>query len=143
MIPERPEVGLVFRYAFLWRHEAARGQIEGAKDRPALVLALVIEADQVLAAPITTKPPEDPEAAIEIPERVRRHIGLDADRCWISVDTLNQFTWPGPDIRPIPGGSPTTAVYGLVPQQLLDRARALAVARLARRVPGLVVKRSE
>ena len=39
-----PTAGLVIRYSFLWREEAARGIEEGAKDRPCAVI-LVTEDD--------------------------------------------------------------------------------------------------
>ena len=37
-----PEPGLVISYAYLWDHEAQRGQEEGRKDRPC-VIALAFE----------------------------------------------------------------------------------------------------
>jgi hypothetical protein len=39
-----PTPGLVIRYSYLWRNEAAAGREEGVKDRPcAIVLAVEIE----------------------------------------------------------------------------------------------------
>jgi hypothetical protein len=143
MFPASPEAGLVVRYSFLWRRESEQGRQEGAKDRPVVVIVLLAEGDEVVVAPITTKAAHAGEPAIELPSRVRSHLGLDSERSWISVTTLNRFVWPGPDLRPIPGRSPKTAVYGYVPQILLDALRRLAMTELARRTPGLVVRRTD
>ena len=143
MLPAKPEAGLVLRYAFLWRREAEQGRQEGAKDRPVVVVVLLADGEEVIVAPITRKPPRAGEPAVALPARVRSHLGLDAEHLWISVATLNRFVWPGPDVRPIPKRSPKTAVYGHIPQVLLDRARSVIMAELAKRVPGLVVRRTE
>lgn len=143
MIPKAPQAGMVLHYSFLWKHEAERGHDEGAKDRPVVVLVLLAEGDEVVVAPITTLPPEQGAPAIEVPARVRAHLGLDADQSWISIATLNRFVWPGPDLRSVPGRNPSDALYGFLPQKLLDAAKQSAMAELAKRVPGLVVRRTE
>jgi hypothetical protein len=140
MIPAKPEAGLVLRYSFLWRREADQGREEGAKDRPVVVLVLLAQGEEVVVAPITTQMPSAP--CVEIPTRVRSHLGLQR-RCWIGFATLNHFVWPGPDLRAVPGKHPKTSVYGYIPQLLLDAAKMMAMTELSRRVPGLVVRRSE
>lgn len=142
MFPAKPEAGLVLRYSFLWRHEADLGREEGAKDRPVVVLVLLADGEEVVVAPITTLPPDQGAPAVEIPAQVRAHLGLNAERCWISAATLNRFVWPGPDLRAVPGKHPATSVYGYIPQILLDAVKAVALAELSKRVPGLVVRRS-
>lgn len=142
MIPQTPQAGMVLRYSFLWAHEAERGQAEGAKDRPVVVLILMADGEEAVVAPIATVPSEAGAPAIEIPPRARAHLGLDADQCWISMATLNRFVWPGPDLRAVPDRTPSTALYGYVPQKLLDAARNTAIAELSKRVPGLIVSRS-
>jgi hypothetical protein len=102
-----PEAGLVISYAYLWSEEAERGQVEGLKDRPCAVL-LVIQRragehgspKTVAVAPITHSPPPEPEAAVEIPFRVKQHLGLDSERSWVFLGEVNVFTWPGYDLRP-------------------------------------------
>lgn len=42
----------------------------------------------------------------------------------------NAFLWPGPDIRPVPGRTPTTMIYGRIPDNLL---RSVARSYLANR----------
>lgn len=143
MIPKAPQAGMVLHYSFLWKHEAERGQNEGAKDRPVVVLVLLAEGEEVVVAPITTVAPEQGAPAIEVPQRVREHLGLDAPRSWISIATLNRFVWPGPDLRPVPGSNPADALYGFMPQKLLDAAKQSAMAELAKRAPGLIVRRTE
>lgn len=134
---------MVLHYSFVWKHEAERGQDEGAKDRPVVVLVLLADGEEVVVAPLTTRPPEQSAPAIEVPARVRQHLGLDAEQSWISIATLNRFVWPGPDLRPVPGSNPADALYGFIPQKLLDAAKQSAMAELAKRVPGLVVRRTE
>jgi hypothetical protein len=36
---------------------------------------------------------------------VKRHLGLDGERSWIVLDEINDFIWPGHDLRPVPGAS--------------------------------------
>lgn len=143
MIPATPQAGMVLHYSFLWKHEAERGQDEGSKDRSVVVLILLADGEEVVVAPITTLRPELGAPAIEVPARVRAHLGLDAEHCWISIATLNRFVWPGPDLRPAPGSDPSNALYGFIPQKLLDAARTTAIAELTKRVPGLVLRRTE
>ena len=133
-LPE-PKVGLVIRYAYLWREEALAGRDEGRKDRPCVIL-LVGPAREggtlVTVAPITHTPP-DPERradAIELPAPTQLRLGLDGERSWVLASDLNQFVWPGFDLRPIRRGADEVA-FGFLPASLVEdlRARVLAVAR--------------
>jgi hypothetical protein len=142
MLPPQVEPGLVIRYSFLWRHEADKGTLEGAKDRPVLVVVLVSNGQEGLVAPITTKASKDKATDIEMPASVAKHLGLGIAPCWITIDTLNQFVWPGPDLRVIPGSTPKKVAYGFVPQKLLDRVKAKVIQKLVTRVPGFIIKRS-
>ena len=143
-LPE-PQSGLVIRYAYLWRSEAARGREDGAKDRPcAVVLAVRRDGDEatVLVAPITHTPPLDPASVIEIPTRAKARLGLDHARSWIVTNEVNVFTWPGPDLRPIDPGNPAKGfAYGYLPRRLaqamIDSVREQIRARRA-----ALVKRS-
>ena len=71
-------------YSYLWRHESAAGQTEGVKDRPCAIVVVVEGKDKdvktVTVAPITHTPPADPANAVEIPPKVKQHLGLDAER---------------------------------------------------------------
>jgi len=97
-----PEPGLVVSYSYLWRDEYKAGHEEGRKDRPSVIVLALEQANDgtlVTVLPITHSPPSDPDAAIEIPPRVKRHLGLDDDRSWIVVSEGNDFLWPGYDLR--------------------------------------------
>jgi hypothetical protein len=94
-----PEAGLVIPYAYLWRREHRKGQEEGRKVRPSvIVLAVQNPKDgppRVTVAPITHTPPAKDGDSIELPSRVKQALGLDDERSWIVLDEVNQFTWPG------------------------------------------------
>lgn len=68
---------------------------------------------------------------IELPPRVKQWLGLDAKRSWIVLDEVNQFSWPGFDLRPVPGTE--SFAYGHIPPKLYDaiisRLLELAAAR--------------
>jgi hypothetical protein len=53
----------------------------------------------VRVVPVTHSTPDDPNAAFELPRAVKRHLGLDAARSWVVLDEVNEFTWPGFDLR--------------------------------------------
>lgn len=131
-----PEAGLVICYEFLWSNEAASGETGGAKKRPAvIVIAAKNQSGQTVTVvvPITHSPPRDPALAIEIPPRVKRHLGLDDQRSWAILDELNEFIWPGLDIYPIPGRRPGQFAYGFLPpalfKQIKNKILALDAAR--------------
>ena len=121
-----PEAGLVISYSYLWKEEEERGQVEGRKDRPC---AIILEIDhpnaalagrkQVAVVPITHSPPHNPNVAVEIPLRVKEHLGLDSDRSWVVLDEINVFTWPGFDLRPIRRGE-SRIDYGLLPPKFFE-----------------------
>jgi hypothetical protein len=141
----KPEPGLVVRYAFLWRAEAARGQEEGLKDRPCAVVLTTRNEDGdevVMVLPITHTPPLDPELAVEIPAVTKQRLGLDDDRSWIVLTDANRFIWPGPDLRPVRPGDPSTVAYGYLPRALFHAVRDKFVRALQRRLAG-VVSRSD
>jgi hypothetical protein len=131
-----PERGSVIRYSYLWADENARGKEEGQKDRPALALVLALsikETDgntEVLVLAVTHTPPTNAADAVAFPQGIKRHLGLDDALSWIVTTEANAFIWPGPDIRPVPGRTPTTVIYGRVPNGLL---RQVARSYLANR----------
>jgi hypothetical protein len=136
-----PRVGDVIRYAYLWKSEADAAQEEGLKDRPAaIVLVMKTASDQtsVTVAPITHTAPTDPADGIELAPATCRRLGLDDQRQWIIAAEINTFTWPGPDLRPLPGKGPESVILGMLPQRtrnaLADRLRELARTRRVRHV---------
>ncbi len=96
-----PIPGLVIRYSYLWKREADKGNVEGQKHRPCVVVLCVEEVDGekvVTVAPITHTPPDNPAQSIELTSATRRRLGLDDEKNWIMATELNSFYWPGPDL---------------------------------------------
>jgi len=119
-----PEPADVISYAYFWADEHERGQEEGLKDRPVVVViarATDGERTQLLVAPVTHSEPKAGEG-IEIPAPVKRHLGLDRDRSWIVATELNRFIWPGPDVRIAPAGD--SPYYGEIPAKLFEQLRS-------------------
>ena len=131
---EEPRVGQVIKYSYLWFEESVSGQTEGKKDRPSVIVVatkpMAGNKSRVKVMPITHTMPKNPAIAIEIPLKVKQHLGLDAERSWIIVNEVNEFTWPGFDLRGISGKN--SAVYGMIPPKLfnlvIDRLATLATA---------------
>ena len=127
---------MVIRYSFLWSHEREAGAEEAAKDRPcAIVVASTREPSgdiRIIVAPITHRPPEDVSASIEIPRTVCRELGLDIGHHWLRLDELNRFTWPGYDLRQIPGRTGDYD-YGMLPRGLFEQLRQGILARQSAR----------
>jgi hypothetical protein len=130
-----PEPGLVINYAYLWHDEAIKGQEEGRKDRPS-VIVLCTESDDVgptivTVLPITHRPPKELARAVEIPLAVKRHLGLDDEPSWIVVSEGNEFAWPGYDLRPRSDGS---YAFGFLPPRLFKQVQRafIALARAAK-----------
>ena len=140
-----PVPGLVIGYAYLWHEEARRGQEEGRKNRPC-VIVLSTQQDEtgtiVTVAPVTHSPPDIPEEALEIPAATKRRLGMDGQRSWIVVGEVNRFRWPGPDLRPVPAANPPRFDYGLLPARLFRQLREKLIDVASRR-GAPVVRRSE
>lgn len=143
MAPPPPVAGLVIRYAYLWRREHQEGRDEGRKYRPcAIVAAIRIDESgdtRVLVLPISHTQLERPDLAVEIPFKVKNHLQLDDERSWVVLTEWNEFAWPGPDLRRLPGSADLSVSYGMLPPRLFAaiRERFLAIAKAggALRVP--------
>jgi hypothetical protein len=102
------------------------------------VLALAVRVAEgvaeILVVAVTHAPPANPTDAVSLPQSIKRRLGLDDDPAWIVTTEANAFIWPGPDIRPVPGRIPPTAIYGRVPDDLLRRiARSFLANRKKQR----------
>lgn len=131
-IPE-PRPGLVVRYSYLWKDEAARGREEGVKDRPCVVvLAAEVVGDivRVRVAPITHTPPRVTGDGVEIPAATKRRLGLDDAPSWIITTETNIFSWPGPDLRP---ADRHKAVFGLIAGDTFRKVRDSMIANIRAR----------
>ncbi|MGE6740192.1 plasmid maintenance toxin (PemK-like) [Allorhizobium pseudoryzae] len=101
-VPLTPPVGHVIAYEYLW-HSKLGTRNDGEKTYPA---AVVLARDDMGPTPvayvlgISHSPPRVGQRALEVPAKLKRHLGLDDAPSWIYTDELNVFSWPGPDIRP-------------------------------------------
>jgi hypothetical protein len=138
---EKPKIGDVISFSFLWKEQERQGQVEGSKDRPCSVVIMQEEADGRTAyyvLPITSAP-QDPSTSIELDAAVKGHIGLDPGKpAWLVGNEVNRFEWPGPDIRAVPGKD--GVIYGKLPRGLV-RDMATLVAEHFRNKTLKVVKR--
>jgi len=101
-IPSKPPVGHLVAYEYLWLSQSGSRE-DGAKVYPAAIVMARDDAGPVplaYALGVSHKPPEKGERALEVPPKLKRHLGLDDEPSWIYTDQLNVFAWPGPDLRP-------------------------------------------
>jgi hypothetical protein len=129
----QPRAGHVIRYAYLWRSEYRRGQEEGVKERPCVVLMMLTneEGDEVVTVlPVTHTPPSDQALAVEIPHATKQRLGLDDERSWVVLTEANRFVWPGPDLCMAHRGDPASVIYGELPGKLLLQIRDRFVAAI-------------
>ncbi len=136
-----PKPGLVIRYDYLWTREAAAGRDQG-KDRPACLVAASDDAARprfVVLLPITHSPPSGSTIGVEIPEQVKRAIGLDDAPSWVIVSEHNVDEWPNGGLSAIPG-KPGEFSYGFIPPALFARIKA-SFLELARQKKSGSVRR--
>lgn len=128
-----PKPGLVIRFDYLWRDEQRRGQQDGRKDRPCVIVVATKEREdgsrRVMVCPTTHLPAQENQTAVEIPPKLARALDLDDDRMWIKTHELNSFIWEK-DRIPVgmvktPGGK---WLHGIVPYAI--REEVLAQVRL-------------
>jgi hypothetical protein len=137
----KPEPGLVISYAYLWRAEHEEGREEGVKIRPCVIVMMVQDIDGkslLSVAPVTHSAPERPEEAVEIPALTKQRLGMDSARSWVVITEVNDFVWPGPDLRPIPQDL-TRFDYGFLPPKLFreirDRMKAFGATGQFQSIP--------
>jgi hypothetical protein len=123
----QPVPGLVIRYSYLWLREHEEGAEEGIKDRPCAIVAAVATGNDgkqiALVLPITHSPPVRKESALELPQPTKFRLGLDSERSWIVIDEWNEFVWPGPDLRRVPGDDEGSVAYGILPPDYFAAVR--------------------
>lgn len=121
-----PVPGLVIRYDFLWSHEREKGQGEGSKDRPCVVVtAIVRNADgktEVLLVPVTHSSPAIQSDAICIPAAVSIHLGLDDGPSYVVTGEANAVSWDDAGIIPARPGKDWA--YGRLPKGLYEDIRS-------------------
>jgi hypothetical protein len=90
---------------------------------------------RVAVLPITPTAPHDAATAIALPDDVKRSLGPDSQPSWVCLDELNVFSWPGYDLRTIPGTNRID--YSALPRPLFERIRNAYIALYKARRPGL------
>ena len=121
--------------AYLWCHEDAAGREEGTKDCPAAIVALLRGDDgraEIVVFPITSSPPPDATAGLELPAATRDRLGPQDGPCCAIVTEVNIFVWLGPDLRR-PENANHGFVYGSLPHALMPRIKQSFAAWRARR----------
>ena len=137
-IPDEPPIGNLVAYEYLWLSQESTRE-DGAKVYPvALIFAKKIIASVTLAYAVgmSHKPPDGSEKTIVVPRKLKRHLGLDEDPSCIYTDQLNEFTWPGPDLRPaewlskLPGARDSCIIgalprnwFALVKQEVIENLK--------------------
>jgi hypothetical protein len=140
-----PRPGLVIRFSYLWKREADAGREEGVKDRPCAILLTVKKKPdhtRVIVVPVSHSSPQSPDEGVEIPLETEKRLGLDSAPAWIVISEANDFVWPGPDLRILPGAQPASVAYGFLPPGLFRVVRERFLTR-ARAGKARLVPRSE
>lgn len=109
------------------------------------MVVLTVTNDQgkaiVLVAPVTHRQPDAPNEGVELPRSTKRRLGLDDDRSWIITTEVNQFEWPGPDLRSTGQADPEDFAYGYIPAKLFEAVVAQIRAN-SKTVTGRAVPRT-
>ena len=101
-IPLVPPVGHLIAYEYLW-YSKAGNRDDGEKTYP---VAVILARHDIGPTPVayvlavSHSAPRPHRRALEVPRKLKNHLGLDADPSWIYTDEMNIFAWPGPDLRP-------------------------------------------
>ncbi len=135
----KPEPGLVVHFNYLWSRERDAGHEEARYARPCVVVISHWRKSDgglmALLAQITHSEPGPEDRAIEIPPKVKVHLGLDEQRSWIILTEVNETGWPGYDLRPNAAGE---YVYGFLPVKLFERVKSTLLDALKQRLLKLV-----
>jgi len=116
---------MVLRYDYLWSREAIQGRQQG-KDRPTCLVAASdsrINPSYVVLLPITHSRPTGDTVGIEIPDKVKKAIGLDDEPSWVIVSDYNIDEWPNAGLSQIPGKSGVYS-YGFLPPSLFATVKS-------------------
>ena len=127
-LPE-PAPGLVVRYDYLWSRAAAAGAEDG-KVRPTCIVAATDSAAAprfVVLLPITHTAPSGDTVGIEIPQAVKKMLGLDDEQSWVIISEHNVDEWPNAGVSPVPGRKGQFA-YGFLPPRLFKAIKQVSRA---------------
>ncbi len=116
---------MVIRHSFLFSNG-------DDKERPAVIVISVEPAIgggafHVATMPITHAPPREAATGLEVPRRLKDHLGLDAERFWVVVNEINEFDRPGYDLARVEGGAGEWE-YGQIPPGFYNQIKSRAIA---------------
>src|SRR5262245_57710847 len=94
MTSDVPPHGSVIAYPYLWATQHAAGEAEGRKVRPVCLILRIHDPRQdfhhLVLLPITSRPPDSNQRAIELPDTERRRAGLTRyPQAWIVISEYN------------------------------------------------------
>jgi hypothetical protein len=87
------------------------------------------EPPRAIVCGITHTEPPPSDNAVEIPQTVKSHLGLDGEPSWVVTSEVNVVDWEDPGIVPVTPGQWT---YGLIPRQLAEQIRANVMGHVKR-----------
>ena len=73
--------------------------------------------------PSPPTPPENVDAAFELPPTVKHNPGLDAERSLVVLPENNLFNWPSFDPRRVGDRDDRSVAYGFLPPRLFTELR--------------------
>ena len=120
-----PQPGLVFRYDYVWAGDADAGSQSG-KDRPACLVAASdssLRPKFVVILPITHSKPGRDTVSVELPPKVKAHLGLDDLPSWVIVSEHNVDAWPNGGLSAL-SGRPGAFSHGFLPPSLFAQIKA-------------------
>lgn len=93
-MPDLLRQGSVVLYPYLWATQHRDGETEGRKGRPVCLLLRLPDRQtglhHLILLAISSKPPLDHQAAVEVPETEKRRAGLQRyPRAWVYVSEYN------------------------------------------------------
>ena len=127
------------RTAVTWeggqRASAAPGGKRAARIAPARLSCLSWpsrESGELWLCLLLIRRPRVRKMPSRCPAAIKLRLGLDHERSWVVVAEANRFTWPGPDLRALPGRDISTVAYGMLPPTFFARIRDAFLVRFTR-----------
>lgn len=83
----------------------------------------------IVVCPLTSQTPDMTASIVEIPHKVKNHLGLvDRDKSYAVTSEVNTFVWPGPDLRPFEKQDRKDVYFGQLPGALFIQIRDKVLA---------------
>ncbi len=96
--------------------------------------AVIVVANQIAdgvrvitVVPITQRKPLPDTAVIETRPALNTHIGVDDLSSWNVVAEVNEFVWPGVDLRPLQRTDLKEYAYSVIPQGFYNKNQSIII----------------